>query len=62
MSQIVVVLAQAGATAVGNVAHGVQATGATAANAAEAVAGRRRMLDAVVGPSYYVICILQAQG
>ena len=39
---------QAGATAVGNVAHGVQATGATAANAAQAVAGRRRLHDAVV--------------
>ena len=39
---------QAGATAVGNVAHGVQATGATAANAAQAIAGRRRLHDAVV--------------
>ncbi len=45
--------AQAGATAVGNVAHGVQATGATAvASAAQAAAGRRHLLQspAVVHP------------
>ena len=40
--------AQAGATAVGNVAQGVHATGVTATNAAQAVqtiAGRRHMLQ-----------------